>query len=480
MNRRLMTPQSIQSFERTEAFEWSRRRGNRKTHIPSLQPFKFRYAELLADFGYEDLAREYLLSIRSCIGLDSGKGKGGKATTPTSGNLAYELEFIESLKRLDDRICTSTGAKPSSWESSKDDDAKTGSLASVGSIVKSVLGKKIKADDMPPSDDKLPKQASEKQIVEEEVVDESPREVAQLCMPEKQQQRQPNPIDDAFEGGDESFITAKPSFDQTAVAVDDDSPMSPPKLISNSSIDAPPSSAPPMFPNQTSKPKEEKKKETILSTPIQASKKAGKEKAPVSEPPSELCIFIGLLSITSMLSDIFFLVYLPTGSAGWLSSGLKKASKLLGRDPDSKAVVCDPGLAMEAYYDEKLKRWIFPGDDPAEVAKPLAPPPTIPKTTDGPSTPAPSVASSNDPLATLMAPPPSGVLSRNKRGTPSLGMSRYSASPLTSIGTVPPSNKAPPASPMVATPPTFATFVPKPSQKETDPSQEETHGGTQF
>ena len=479
MNRMLMTPQSIQSFERTEAFEWSRRRGNRKTHIPSLQPFKFRYAELLADFGYEDLAREYLLSIRSCIGLDSGKGKGGKATTPTSGNLAYDLEFIESLKRLDDRICISTGAMPSLWESSKDDDTKAGSLAAMGSIVKSVLGKKINADDVPLSDDKLPKQASEKQIVEEEIVDESPREVAQLSMPEKQQQRQPNPIDDALEGGDESFITAKPSFDQTAVAVDDDPPISSPKLINNSSIDAPPSSAPPMFPmDHTSNPKEEKKKETILSTPIQASKKAGKEKAPVSEPPSELSIFISLLSITSMLPDIFFLMCLPTGSAGWLSSGLKKASKLLGRDPDSKAVVCDPGLAMEAYYDEKLKRWIFPGDDPAEVAKPLAPPPTIPKTTGGPSTPAPSVAASNDPLAALMAPPPSGVLSRNKRGTPSLGMSRYSASPLTSIGNVPPSN--PPASPMMAAPPTFATFVPKPSQKETDPSQEETRRGTLF
>ena len=46
MNQMLMTPQSIQSYERTEAFEWARRRGNRKTHIPSLQPFKLRYAEL--------------------------------------------------------------------------------------------------------------------------------------------------------------------------------------------------------------------------------------------------------------------------------------------------------------------------------------------------------------------------------------------------------------------------------------------------
>ena len=52
MNQMLMTPQSIQSFERTEAFEWARRRGNRKTHIPSL-PYKLRYAELLTNFGHE-------------------------------------------------------------------------------------------------------------------------------------------------------------------------------------------------------------------------------------------------------------------------------------------------------------------------------------------------------------------------------------------------------------------------------------------
>ena len=118
---------------------------------------------------------------------------------------------------------------------------------------------------------------------------------------------------------------------------------------------------------------------------------------------------------------------------------------------------------MQAYYDEKLKRWIFPGDDPAEVAKPLAPPPIIPKTTDDtPSTPAPTAPASNDPLAALMAPPPSGVLSKKKTvgGT----SSRYASTPLAS-------NKLPPASPMIA-PPTFATFQPKPSKSE--PSKEKT------
>ena len=309
MNRMLMTPQSIQSFERSEAFEWARRRGNRKTSIPSLQPFKLRYAELLADFGYEDLAREYLLSIRSCIGLDSDERKGGKVSaTNASGNLVHELEFIESLKRLDDRICGSTGAEPSSWDN-KDD--RRGSLAAVGSIVKSVLGKKPKAEDVPLSKttDK-PKSTEKSQMAE--VEDESPREVAQLSMPPQQSFPTPlntqttNDVLDTTLEGDESFITTKTSFEKVATDApeevqQEDRLKSPTTLLSNpfshnmgkpndeqQQQDAP-SSAPLMFSlDQEPKPKEEveKKKETILSTPV-SKKKEDKEKAPVSEPPSK-------------------------------------------------------------------------------------------------------------------------------------------------------------------------------------------------
>ena len=309
MNRMLMTPQSIQSFERSEAFEWARRRGNRKTSIPSLQPFKLRYAELLADFGYEDLAREYLLSVRSCIGLDLDKRKGGKASaTAASGNSVHDLKFIESLKRLDDRICGSTGAEPSSWNN-KDD--RRGSLAAVGSIVKSVLGKKPKAEDVPPLSKTTDKPKSTKKSQMAEVEDESPREVAQLSMPPQQSFPTPvntqaaNDVLDTTLEGDESFITTKTSFEKAAAdaleeVLQEDRPKSPTTLLSNpfshnmgkpndeqQQQDAP-SSAPPMFSlDQEPKPKEEtKKKETILSTPV-SKKKEDKEKAPVSEPPSK-------------------------------------------------------------------------------------------------------------------------------------------------------------------------------------------------
>jgi len=328
----LMTPQSIQSFERSEAFEWARRRGNRKTSIPSLQPFKLRYAELLADFGYEDLAREYLLSIRSCIGLDSDKRKGGKASATTaSGSLVHDSEFIESLKRLDDRICGSTGAEPSSWDN-KDD--RRGSLAAVGSIVKSVLGKKPKAEEVPPLSKTADKPKSTDKSQMAEVEDESPREVAQLSMPPQQSFPTPlnsqatNDIVDTTLEGDESFITTKTSFEKAAADApeevqQEDRPKSPTALLSNpfshnmgkpnddqQQQDAP-SSAPPMFSlDQEPKPKEEikEKKETILSTPV-SKKKEDKEKAPVSEPPSKY-IHLSLFSLSWALSNLPILSHL--------------------------------------------------------------------------------------------------------------------------------------------------------------------------
>jgi hypothetical protein len=151
-------------------------------------------------------------------------------------------------------------------------------------------------------------------------------------------------------------------------------------------------------------------------------------------------------------------------------------SKLLGRDKESTAKVADVGEDMQAYYDEKLKRWIFPGDDPAEVAKPLAPPPIMtPKADNAPdvsSTP----AASNDPLAALMA-PPSRAMSSKKSGPPS----RKYADPLASMGNVastpmtglpPVSSKNIPESPMrdvpTAAPPKFAVFQPKPVEKALD------------
>ena len=108
---------------------------------------------------------------------------------------------------------------------------------------------------------------------------------------------------------------------------------------------------------------------------------------------------------------------------------------------------------MEAYYDKELKRWIFPGDDPAEVAKPLAPPPTTPVMKDTKTYATTPESTLNDPLAAMMAPP------SRSRSTP-IGPPRIPRSHnATSAST--PSSKTQSTS---SAPPQFVIFQPKPTK----------------
>ncbi|CAH0493435.1 unnamed protein product [Peronospora farinosa] len=115
----------------------------------------------------------------------------------------------------------------------------------------------------------------------------------------------------------------------------------------------------------------------------------------------------------------------PSGSAkgsGWLS-GL---SSFIVTKMNPEVKVAKLGEQMEAYFDEDAKRWVFPGESaPEEAARPSAPP-TGPLSGSAPGSSATGVppagtnsapgsihsgpALSNDPLAALMAPPPSHLL----------------------------------------------------------------------
>ncbi|KAL4115544.1 hypothetical protein PRIC2_013705 [Phytophthora ramorum] len=112
----------------------------------------------------------------------------------------------------------------------------------------------------------------------------------------------------------------------------------------------------------------------------------------------------------------------PSGSSkgsGWLS-GL---SSFIATKMNPEAKVAKLGEQMEAYYDEKAKRWVFPGETAAEEpSMPSAPP--MPGSAPGsiasgappagtnsaPGSMAGGPAPSDDPLAALMAPPPSHML----------------------------------------------------------------------
>lgn len=300
MNAALMTPESIESFERSEAFEWARRKGNRKgTHIPNIQPLKFRYAQLLADFGREELARKYLLSIRMCIGIGSDDNNSAVSDS-------YDSEFIDALRLFDDRICLSIGAEMSSWNLQ---GKSTGRASAISNIFKNVLGSKPVEDE--PKPEVMTATESFIRHVENEVETE-PLKVA---------------TDTTREDGDpdDSFITAKPVIDEPSPVKDETKPASAysskpfgnnfPSTVPPSDTDdvpapsvkeAPPTSAPPTFGGMKKetiddpKPTEESKNEPApMSTP--APKKEGKEKAPVSEPPSELILILNCLQ-----SELYF------------------------------------------------------------------------------------------------------------------------------------------------------------------------------
>ena len=155
----------------------------------------------------------------------------------------------------------------------------------------------------------------------------------------------------------------------------------------------------------------------------------------------------------------------------FFSFGIRdKVTKWLNPD----ATQADLGEGMQAYYDEKLKVWVFPGEDPAEVSKPIGPPPTTPLAAPGPG-PGPSssavvtatAAPSNDPLAAMMAPP--------KRGPPA-GWQHKSKSAGAALGSASSTPLRPPMPGMVlmpgqggggaggVQPPTFAVFTPPPAE----------------
>jgi len=121
-------------------------------------------------------------------------------------------------------------------------------------------------------------------------------------------------------------------------------------------------------------------------------------------------------------------------------------------NPD--ATQADLGESMQAYYDEKLGVWVFPGEDPAEKAKPVGPPPTTPIIAEdrAVSCPAPAPA---DPLAAMMA-PPTRVPTRASSVGPATNRAPIPGMMPGGPPTTPSASGAPP-------PPQFSVFQPKPT-----------------
>jgi hypothetical protein len=169
--------------------------------------------------------------------------------------------------------------------------------------------------------------------------------------------------------------------------------------------------------------------------------------------------FIQLSSLTQSQS-----FYIATVMGFIPSFGIRDSvTKWLNPD----ATKADLGEGMQAYYDEDKKVWVFPGEDPAEIAKPIGPPPTTPlgaAMSPNYNMPSSEPREKNDPLAAMMAPPPR-VPSSQKFKSPG---AKPGAMMMYPPGMMPPTAGATNAT----APPQFAVFAPIP-----DPSKKQTSEG---
>lgn len=99
----LATTESLVGYERLEALEWAKRKGNPNAVISTLQPFKLKYAEILADHGLDGAAKEYVDSIRKCTGIVDANEYEDDSSGP------YDKAFAQSLDIIEDRLYLSLG-----------------------------------------------------------------------------------------------------------------------------------------------------------------------------------------------------------------------------------------------------------------------------------------------------------------------------------------------------------------------------------
>jgi hypothetical protein len=103
----LASDESVQAFLRTEAYEWAKRRGNAHATIQSLQPLKVVYAMLLVDYGFVEIAKQYVASIFDCMCINRYElepRKSHPGLLSVSVLLSDQLGVINFLCHLDRRL----------------------------------------------------------------------------------------------------------------------------------------------------------------------------------------------------------------------------------------------------------------------------------------------------------------------------------------------------------------------------------------
>lgn len=455
MNTSLQSREGTESFERTEAFEWAKRRGNPHAAVSVLQPFKLTYAKLLADYGFEEQALQYIETIRQCAGLDAiepatASPKGRKAPPSAQSALIITEEFKNDLFVFEDRICESLGVTPS-WKSV--DSPKKNSVSRAFENVSSALwGKKTskggttleaeKIQEAPASPvpsvprGPVPEQEATPPIAP---AASSPlvNEIKALPTPESKQQpyaEQTGQENDASA----SFISAKTNLMDVTTASLQTAVEAEPSRDTGRGEDSRESGTPASMLPVDGEHIPEAKEAVASNFLLAKEEQKGDQSSSAPSSTNAAKVDRGKPKQAAPASE--------GKKSGWRSWINKKLN------PD--ATTADVGDEMQAYYDEKLKRWIFPGDDPAEVAKPLPPPPKTPMQQEAPKEE--TKTADLDPLAALMAPPP---VTRSVKKGPAMTPGSMAAGPpgMTGMATgshlPPPIQGGPPTRGMAASAP---------------------------
>jgi len=456
----LLTTDGIQAYERTEAFEWAKRRGNSNAVIKSLYPFKLMHAMLLADLGMEDKSRSYLENFRNSVDV-----VGEESETKVPDNVSLILSrlstscgaFSSTLKAFEERLYRKISFEDSlepvhTKEALEEVDKSYVTSRTLSGHEKSNVSVENHQDfkSFPKNENDDTFVTAQTNVVDMTaiaapvesygIVDEKSRHNSTIdtekedktidsCIKENNVSMSKETEDTGeilkFRGKEEEADESRRGDGdlrdtKTSIATYKNAPESAPTKKSDS---------------MTSIPKSDSLKADVVhkNTPKESKSLDSKTKKVESAPKSAPATFKS------------------PSSRDWTFGLGKMITERL--NPDAK--IADVGGEMEAYFDKERKVWVFPGEDPDEKVKPPPPPPTAitPNKPEASATSNDETKQKNDPLSTLMAPPQRtpAMLSRgNRTATPGMKMTP---------GMTPGVN-------MNAATPKFAVFQPKPTTSD--------------
>jgi len=382
--------QWMQAYRVTEAWEYAKRHyGNPRCSLPALQDVKLDYVAQLCAVGLIVEAKSQLVGLVSCLENGSYGDDNDESVTDIRARARvwadrlgiYMKEDESSLLR---QFCTIN---------MKGKEVKNEGMTT--KIMDTLRPAKLKIE--------------ENTVVSRAIHAMTPTPCTPPVSMVTKTLRQPKQLIDAHNGdgshgkeenptskvGNNAFITPTPT---------------PNKLDTASTVKASQvvMETPPLPPKQRTTPAKiaAKKEEDVIEKPLRSKTSTDKMENSSSSTKTP---------IASKSKE--------TAPSSVTSSAPSSASKMLGdirsfftKKLNPNATEADVGESMQAYFDKKANRWVFPGEDPVELSKPLAPPPTVMKSIKSneekeehnvlENEGKPKEVAPVDPLAALIAPPP--------------------------------------------------------------------------